>query len=381
MRIDYRENKEGFKKSLEKQLRSWWKQWRSCCKQCIPIFSVANIVVFIVTMYINNCPENYLEFKETSCRAKFLGRLEKLGGFEWNKVVNMGEGWRLFTSNWLHGDVKHLLSNTSLLFFLEILLDFRFGFGLGCSILSALFNRQSLSYGSSGAVFGLIGAIASEIITNWTTYNKVFAVYALVNLLVILTIGSLPDCAYGSHPQDPEINNIGHIGGWLTGFLLGFVLLLRPQFRPVELENTPANFGVKFKYKVYQYILWLVALVLLIVGFTVGLVMLFRGVNGIELCHWCRCMIDCTTVTGLVSACSTFITYGSPDPIPGTPCCDALESLNNMADSIDNRRSMCRCIMGLITTYNPNATALATLPGFCGISLGFNINPNTDCNK
>lgn len=85
--------------------------------------------------------------------------------------------------------------------------------------------------------------------------------------------------------------------------------------------------------------------------------------------------IECSTVTSLVSTCSTFITYGSPDPLPGTPCCDAMVSLNAIGD----QRFVCRCMMGLITTYTSNATAIATLPGFCGVSLGFAIDPNTDC--
>ncbi|KAJ8438297.1 hypothetical protein Cgig2_003760 [Carnegiea gigantea] len=71
--------------------------------------------------------------------------------------------------------------------------------------------------------------------------------------------------------------------------------------------------------------------------------------------------------------------YGSPDPLPGSPCCDAVMSLNNFGDSPENRRSICRCLMGLIAIYNPNATALATLPGLCGISLGFVIDPNINC--
>lgn len=90
--------------------------------------------------------------------------------------------------------------------------------------------------------------------------------------------------------------------------------------------------------------------------------------------------IDCTTVTSLISACSSFITYGSPDPFPESPCCKAMASLYNLAHSADDRQSLCRCIMGLITTYNPNATVIATLPGFCGVSLGFTIDPTTDCN-
>ncbi|XP_073112140.1 putative non-specific lipid-transfer protein 14 [Elaeis guineensis] len=91
-------------------------------------------------------------------------------------------------------------------------------------------------------------------------------------------------------------------------------------------------------------------------------------------------LMDCSTVTSLLSTCSNFATYGTPDPTLGTPCCDGVVSLYNIAsDSTDNRRSACSCLMALITTYNPNATAIARLPGLCGISLGFIIDPNTDC--
>lgn len=89
--------------------------------------------------------------------------------------------------------------------------------------------------------------------------------------------------------------------------------------------------------------------------------------------------VDCTTVTGLLSACSTFITYGSPDPFPGSPCCEAVTNLSVIADSTDNRRSVCGCIMGLIASYSTNSTGIATLPGFCGVPLGFTIDPLTDC--
>ncbi|TKY51270.1 putative non-specific lipid-transfer protein 14 [Spatholobus suberectus] len=89
--------------------------------------------------------------------------------------------------------------------------------------------------------------------------------------------------------------------------------------------------------------------------------------------------IECSTITQLFSACSIFITYGSPDPIPGSPCCDAMSSLNNIANTDNNRQYVCRCFMGLIDTYSPNATAIGTLPGLCGVSLGFIIDPNTNC--
>lgn len=46
--------------------------------------------------------------------------------------------------------------------------------GFGGSLLSALFIQSNISVGASSALFGLLGAMLSELITNWTIYaNKV----------------------------------------------------------------------------------------------------------------------------------------------------------------------------------------------------------------
>ena len=44
-----------------------WTSW------LVPMFVVANIAVFVITMYINNCPRNNLRF-QGRCVARFLGR-------------------------------------------------------------------------------------------------------------------------------------------------------------------------------------------------------------------------------------------------------------------------------------------------------------------
>lgn len=44
-----------------------WTSW------LVPMFVVANIAVFVVTMYINNCPKNN-QGLQGGCVAKFLGR-------------------------------------------------------------------------------------------------------------------------------------------------------------------------------------------------------------------------------------------------------------------------------------------------------------------
>lgn len=48
--------------------------------------------------------------------------------------------------------------------------------GLGGSLMSCLTDKRGerVSVGASGALFGLLGAMLSELITNWTIYeNKV----------------------------------------------------------------------------------------------------------------------------------------------------------------------------------------------------------------
>lgn len=92
--------------------------------------------------------------------------------------------------------------------------------------------------------------------------------------------------------------------------------------------------------------------------------------------------VDCSTVISLTSRCSEFITFGGVDPGLGSPCCNGMASLHNIAaGSVDNREAICNCIVGLTTIFRPNVTTVARLPGLCGIPLDFNVAPDTDCNR
>ncbi|XP_031476048.1 RHOMBOID-like protein 2 [Nymphaea colorata] len=285
----------------ETESESEWTSW------LVPMFVVANVAMFIVVMFVNDCPKRRHP-TGGSCVASFLGRfsfepirenplfgpssltLLKLGALEWNRVVHQHQGWRLISSIWLHAGVIHLLANMLSLLFIGIRLEQQFGFirigiiyllsGFGGSILSLLFIQNNISVGASGALFGLLGAMLSELITNWTIYsNKAAALFTLMMIIVInLAIGILP-----------HVDNFAHIGGFLTGFFIGFILLMRPQFGWMEQHLPPLYTGrVKSKYTLYQRILWGVSVVLLIVGFVIGLVMLFRGKNGNDSCSWCH---------------------------------------------------------------------------------------------
>ncbi|KAJ3682115.1 hypothetical protein LUZ60_014688 [Juncus effusus] len=277
---------------------SEWTSW------VVPMIVVANVAVFAVAMYVNNCPANPSPYG--SCVASFLHRfsfqplkqnpllgpssstLQKLGALEWNRAVHEHQSWRLVTCIWLHAGVVHLLANMLSLVFIGIRLEQQFGFvricaiyllsGFGGSIMSSLFIRNSISVGASGALIGLLGAMLSELFTNWTIYtNKVAALLTLLFIIAInLALGMLP-----------RVDNFAHIGGFLSGFLLGFVLLVRPRFGWYE-SQIPCERKLKSKYLAYQWILWTIALVLFVIGFVVGLTMLFRGENANERCHWCH---------------------------------------------------------------------------------------------
>nr|AAM92298.1 putative membrane protein [Oryza sativa Japonica Group] len=269
----------------------------------VPAILVANVVVFAVAMYVNNCPSHAsrggacvrippplllpASLREPAPRPLLR---HKMGALVWDKVVHEHQGWRLVTCIWLHAGVVHLLANMLSLVLIGLRLEQQFGYmrigiiylvsGIGGSVLSSLFIRNSISVGASGALFGLLGAMLSELFTNWTIYTNKAA--ALVTLLIVIAI----NLAIGILPH---VDNFAHIGGFLTGFLLGFIFLMRPHYGWMQRYVLPSS--VKYtskKYLAYQWILLAVASVLAVIGFAVGLSMLFRGVNANERCHWCH---------------------------------------------------------------------------------------------
>uniref|UniRef100_A0A7N0U144 RHOMBOID-like protein n=1 Tax=Kalanchoe fedtschenkoi TaxID=63787 RepID=A0A7N0U144_KALFE len=278
-------------------------QWRSWL---VPLIVIANVAMFIGVMYVNDCPRNVVGF-DRKCFARFLGRfsfqplgenplfgpsastLLKMGALKWDRVVHGHQQWRLVSCMWLHAGLIHLVVNMVSLIFIGIRLEQQFGFvrvgiiyllsGFGGSILSSLFLRDNISVGASGALFGLLGAMLSELLTNWSIYtNRAAALFTLIIVIAInLAVGILP-----------HVDNFAHIGGFLTGFFLGFILLLRPQYGWVESRLRPAEGRVLSKHKAYQYVYFALALILLVAGFAVGLVMLFRGENGNDHCSWCH---------------------------------------------------------------------------------------------
>lgn len=138
----------------------------------------------------------------------------------------------------MHAGAGHLLRNMVSLLAgagaVEFLLGRRWTYtvylatGLGGMWLSyAGHGRPPLSIGASGAVFGLVGCVAGFLIRRHAMFTyrqrwKTRRVY--LPLFIVLFLPSLLNADY-----------LGHVGGLLTGILMGF--LIPPHPRIVELAR------------------------------------------------------------------------------------------------------------------------------------------------
>jgi rhomboid protease GluP len=151
-------------------------------------------------------------------------------GANYTPAIKGGEYWRLITCNFLHIGFMHLLLNTVALislggfaetlfrkikYSLLILLS-----GVGASLASFVFNPEAISAGASGSVFGLVGAL---MVYAWK--DPRFLRSGIVSSLVVLVLINL---VFGF--VVPYIDNAGHIGGLVSGLVIGgvFRLLRRP---------------------------------------------------------------------------------------------------------------------------------------------------------
>ncbi|XP_076899618.1 RHOMBOID-like protein 2 isoform X2 [Bidens hawaiensis] len=277
-----------------------WTPW------LVPSIFVINVALFILSMYINNCPAHsrscigvqslhlfaFENIHENPLLGPSTSTLLEMGALDANKVIQ-GQRWRIFTCMWLHAGVFHIFTNMLSLLSVGIRLEQEFGFarigllyivsGMGGSLLSSLFVRKTISVGASGALFGLLGAMLSELLTNWGIYaNKIAALVMLVVMICMnLLVGILP-----------HVDNFAHIGGFITGFFLGFILLARPQ---LDWIVAPGYYGhpMKPQFKIYQYVLIVISVIALFLGlcicrFISGFMLLFRKIDGNDYCSWCH---------------------------------------------------------------------------------------------
>lgn len=169
-----------------------------------------NIVVYLILFFSGY---GFISFQSKDLLAV---------GANFRPLVADGQWWRLLTNMFLHGGLMHVLTNMYGLLFVGIFLEPLLGrwrylalyllTGILASCASIWWYPATVSIGASGAIFGLYGMFLVLIITKVFTpeFGKAFLTSTLIfigfNLLMGITGG---------------IDNAAHIGGLLSGFILG----------------------------------------------------------------------------------------------------------------------------------------------------------------
>lgn len=150
------------------------------------------------------------------------------GALNAQKVRDDGEVYRLLTYMFMHGGIEHLLNNMLILWIIGGTLEKQlghvkyllayFGTGIIAGVVSIGYNiyvnQDIVGVGASGAVFGVVGALAAVIMKNRGRVENISAKQML--LFIALSL-------YGGFSHQ-GIDNAAHIGGLVAGFLLGLLL-------------------------------------------------------------------------------------------------------------------------------------------------------------
>lgn len=147
-------------------------------------------------------------------------------GANYGPLVTSGEYWRLFTANFLHIGLLHIFFNLYALYIVGTEVEMFYGPArfLVIFLLSAVAGAiasyaftYGLSAGASTGLFGLIGTLVAFFTRNRTVFGEVSRT-RLMNLAIVVAINIL----YGL--SVPVIDNWGHIGGFIGGLMLGWLL-------------------------------------------------------------------------------------------------------------------------------------------------------------
>jgi len=178
-----------------------------------PLLIYLNIFIFLIMAFVGL---GFISFK---------GQDLLTWGANYRPLTTNGEWWRLLTSVFLHGGFIHLFSNMYALLFVGIFLEPLLGkiryilvyvlTGIIASCASLWWHDATVSVGASGAIFGLYGLFIALLLT------KVFPSHLgkafLLSVLLFIGYNLLMGIMGG-------IDNAAHIGGLISGFIIGIIL-------------------------------------------------------------------------------------------------------------------------------------------------------------
>jgi rhomboid protease GluP len=205
---------ERLKRRIFQEVREQQERERRLFEYGKPVFTYIFIVLQVAVFLL-------MEWSGGSTNPEVLIRY----GAKFNPLIWEGEWWRFFTPIFLHIGFLHLLMNTFALYYLGMMVERLYGSwrffciymiaGFFGTLGSFLFT-SSLSAGASGAIFGLFGAL----LYFGTVYRHLFFETIGTNIISLIIINLLFGIVV------PGIDNAGHIGGLIGGFLAAGIVHL-----------------------------------------------------------------------------------------------------------------------------------------------------------
>lgn len=189
-----------------------------------------------------------------------------LGYFSFIPRYAFSRPWTFFTSIFLHANFSHFFYNMLALFFfgsyLERLVDsktyllifFLSGFFGNLLFFLTSFNPSIPAVGASGAIYGIIGALAAL-----KPYAIVYIYFTPVPLIVAAFFWALISFVGIFIPS--SIAHAAHLSGLITGYIVGYILKKRERKRYISWYRMRKIFWRKEIFKKHEnlsfYEVWL----------------------------------------------------------------------------------------------------------------------------
>lgn len=155
-------------------------------------------------------------------------------GANFGPLTMSTEPWRLFTYMFLHIGIIHIGLNMWCLWSLGGLAESLYGdwlfaviyitCGFGAGIASVAWRPGGVSAGASGAIFGIVGALIASLRLGEFSLPRT-VIYGTLRSVLVFAVYSL-----GFGFMSGHTDNAAHIGGLVTGLVLGaLVALIAPD--------------------------------------------------------------------------------------------------------------------------------------------------------
>jgi len=142
-----------------------------------------------------------------------------------------GDWWRLITAGFVHGGLLHIAFNMWCLWSLGQLSERLFGrfqtffiyilTGVGGALLSIAHNPRNLEVGASGAIFGIAGALLAGVKFGNLAISAGEKRSVFSSMVFFVGINFALGAGLMGNIFSANIDNFCHLGGFVTGLLMG----------------------------------------------------------------------------------------------------------------------------------------------------------------